>query len=66
MPYGAALRNYRKHIARLIGSANAVGKYFEVEEEETRKFLRRLSTSPSDLSVQLRKYVVLYFIQAPI
>lgn len=66
MPYGAALRNYRKHIARLIGSANAVGKYFEVEEEETRKFLRRLSTSPSDLSVQLRKYVVLYSIQAPI
>ncbi|KAK0477607.1 cytochrome P450 [Armillaria novae-zelandiae] len=55
MPYGAALRNYRKHVARLVGSTNAVGKYFEVEEEETRKFLRRLSTSPSDLRAQLRK-----------
>lgn len=55
LPYGDRFRNSRRLFHRLIGSHSAMEKFLPAEENETRRFLRRVLTQPEDLAVHIRK-----------
>ncbi|KAJ7268013.1 cytochrome P450 [Mycena rebaudengoi] len=57
LPYGARFRTFRKHFAKLIGTAGAVRRFIPLAEDETRHFLKRLLSRPGDenISAHLRK-----------
>jgi hypothetical protein len=55
MRYGARFRTFRKYIAQLIGSVNAVERFAQSEELEARRFLKRMLLRPDDLPSNLRK-----------
>lgn len=57
LPYGARFRNYRKYIAKMIGSVNAVKNLSTMEEVETHRFLKRMLAHPESLVANLRKFV---------
>ncbi|KAG1756032.1 cytochrome P450 [Suillus lakei] len=54
LPYGDHLRRYRKYFHRVIGSRAAVNVYSQVEEIETRRFLKRVFTKPDQLQAHVR------------
>ncbi|KAJ7483563.1 cytochrome P450 [Mycena latifolia] len=57
MPYGARFRTFRKHFAKLLGSAGAMRQFVPVVEAETHRFLKRVLLKPSadSISPHLRK-----------
>ncbi|KAJ7440250.1 cytochrome P450 [Mycena latifolia] len=57
LPYGARFRTFRKHFARLIGTAGALRHYVPLVEAETHRFLKRLLLKPDadSVSAHLRK-----------
>lgn len=59
MPYGERLRIFRRHVARLIGSADAIHQFLPLQEHETRRFLKRVLANSSNLSANLRKSVLI-------
>ncbi|KAG1833631.1 cytochrome P450 [Suillus subalutaceus] len=54
VPYGDRFRQYRKNIHRVIGSRAAVDTYSQVEEDETRRFLKNVMTKPDQLQEHIR------------
>jgi hypothetical protein len=56
-PYGTRFREYRKFIARIIGTRGSVKRFHPLEEKETQKFLARVLADPHNLSAHARKYV---------
>ncbi|KAG1756034.1 cytochrome P450 [Suillus lakei] len=54
LPYGDHLRLHRKYFHRVIGSRAAVNVYSQVEEIETRRFLKRVFTKPDQLQAHVR------------
>ncbi|KAG1855193.1 cytochrome P450 [Suillus subalutaceus] len=54
LPYGDRFRRQRKNLHRVIGSRTAVDVYNEIEEVETRRFLKRLLANPDQLQEHVR------------
>ncbi|KAG2043176.1 cytochrome P450 [Suillus americanus] len=54
LPYGNRLRRHRKNFHSIIGTRAAVGKFSQVEEVETRRFLKRVFTKPDQLLAHVR------------
>ncbi|KAG1823196.1 cytochrome P450 [Suillus variegatus] len=54
LPYGDRFRQQRKSLHRIIGSRAAVGVYNEIEEVETRRFLKRMLAKPDRLEEHIR------------
>ncbi|KAG2151900.1 cytochrome P450 [Suillus cothurnatus] len=54
LPYGDHLRRHRKNFHSVIGTRAAVGIYSQVEEVETRRFLKRVFTKPDELLAHVR------------
>lgn len=57
LPYGDRFRQQRKNLHRVIGSRTAVGVYNEIEEAETRQFLKRVLAKPDRLQEHVRHTV---------
>lgn len=55
--YGERFRNYRRLFHQLIGTNVSMSQFHPVEEAETRKFLKRLLSTPQDLAEHVRKFV---------
>jgi hypothetical protein len=58
LPDGDRFRRYRRNLHRVIGSRAAVGIYNQIEEVETRRFLKRVLTKPGQLQAHIRRYVL--------
>jgi hypothetical protein len=58
LSYGDRFRYYRKNIHRVIGSRAAMAVYEQIEEIETRRFLKRVFAKPEQLQAHIRQYVV--------
>ncbi|KAG2077744.1 cytochrome P450 [Suillus decipiens] len=54
LPYGNQLRHHRKKFHNVIGTRAAVAIYSQVEEVETRRFLKRVLTKPDQLQAHVR------------
>ncbi|KAG1745658.1 cytochrome P450 [Suillus lakei] len=54
LPYSDRFRLYRKNFHRVIGSRAAVDAYNEIEEVETRRFLKRVLAKPDELQEHVR------------
>ncbi|KAG2077736.1 cytochrome P450 [Suillus decipiens] len=54
LPYGNQLRRHRKNFHNVIGTRAAVGIYSQVEEVETRRFLKRVFAKPNQLQAHIR------------
>jgi hypothetical protein len=59
LQYGDRLRRHRKNFHSVIGTRAAMSVYNQVEEIETRRFLKRVLTSPDQLQAHVRQYVFL-------
>ena len=60
--YGSEFREYRRLMARVLGSRKSVEAFVPIIEEQTGKLLVRLLREPaSDLASQIRKYVLSRF-----
>ncbi|KAF9045406.1 cytochrome P450 [Panaeolus papilionaceus] len=55
VPYGDRFRNYRKYFHQTIGSASAMAEFHPVEEQETRKFVKRILQNPDALAEHVRR-----------
>ncbi|KAG1817246.1 cytochrome P450 [Suillus subaureus] len=54
LPDGDRFRRYRRNLHRVIGTRAAVGTYNQIEEVETRRFLKRVLTKPGQLQTHVR------------
>ncbi|KAG1874858.1 cytochrome P450 [Suillus subluteus] len=54
LPHGDRFRQQRKNLHRVIGSRAAVDVYSEIEEVETRRFLKRVLANPDQLQEHVR------------
>ncbi|KAG2034085.1 cytochrome P450 [Suillus americanus] len=54
LPYGDRLRRHRKNFHNVIGTRAAMGIYNQVEEVETRRFLKRVFKKPDQLLPHVR------------
>ncbi|KAG6845597.1 hypothetical protein H0H87_006650 [Tephrocybe sp. NHM501043] len=54
LPYGDRFRRYRRMFHTVIGSRISMNQFSHTEELETRKFLRRVLTQPTDLAAHIR------------
>ncbi|KAG2158979.1 cytochrome P450 [Suillus bovinus] len=54
LPYGDRLRQHRKYFHSVIGTRAAMGIYNQVEEVETRRFLKRVFATPDQLQAHVR------------
>ncbi|KAG1855197.1 cytochrome P450 [Suillus subalutaceus] len=54
LPHGDRFRQQRKNLRRVIGSRTAVDVYSEIEEVETRRFLKRVLANPEKLQEHVR------------
>ncbi|KAG1907690.1 cytochrome P450 [Suillus fuscotomentosus] len=54
LSYGDRFRYYRKNIHRIIGSRAAMAVYEQIEEIETRRFLKRVFVKPEQLQAHIR------------
>ncbi|KAG2077741.1 cytochrome P450 [Suillus decipiens] len=54
LPYGDHLRSQRKHFHNVIGTRAAVRIYSQVEEVETRRFLKCVFAKPDELQAHIR------------
>jgi hypothetical protein len=57
-PYGNCLRWHRKNFHSVIGTRAAMNVYSQVEEIETRRFLKHVLATPDQLQVHVRQYVL--------
>ncbi|KAF8631286.1 hypothetical protein AX15_002609 [Amanita polypyramis BW_CC] len=55
LPYGDRFRRYRRLFHSLVGSHAIIKTFVPVEEQETRRFLRRVLAKPEDLQTHIRK-----------
>ncbi|KAG2139993.1 cytochrome P450 [Suillus cothurnatus] len=55
LPDGDRFRRYRRNLHSVIGSRAAVGIYNQIEEVETRRFLKRVLTKPGQLQAHIRR-----------
>ena len=55
LPYGPRFREYRKFMAKAIGSKAQVERHLPLVERETVQLLRRILDKPEDVSGNLRK-----------
>lgn len=58
LPDGDRFRRYRRNLHRVIGTRAAVGIYNQIEEVETRRFLKRVLTKPGQLQTHVRQYAL--------
>jgi hypothetical protein len=58
LPYGDRFRRYRRNFHQVIGSRAAADVYNEIEEVETRRFLKRVLANPDQLQQHVRQYVL--------
>ncbi|KAG1852552.1 cytochrome P450 [Suillus subluteus] len=54
LPYGDRLRRHRKNFHNVIGTRAAMGIYNQVEEVETRRFIKRVFKKPDQLEAHVR------------
>ncbi|KAG1773897.1 cytochrome P450 [Suillus occidentalis] len=54
LPYGDRLRRHRKNFHSVIGTRAATNVYSQVEEIETRRFLKRVLATPDQLQAHIR------------
>ncbi|KAG2040012.1 cytochrome P450 [Suillus americanus] len=54
LPDGDLFRRHRRNLHRVIGTRAAVGIYSQIEEVETRRFLKRVLTNPGQLRAHVR------------
>ncbi|KAG2738465.1 cytochrome P450 [Suillus brevipes Sb2] len=54
LSYGDRFLRYRKILHRAIGNRAAVGEYLQIEEAETRRFLKRVLAKPDQLQEHVR------------
>ncbi|KAG2360788.1 cytochrome P450 [Suillus spraguei] len=54
LPYGDRFRQQRRNFHKVIGSRAAVDVYNEIEEVETRRFLKRVLAKPDQLQEHVR------------
>lgn len=63
--YGNQFREYRRLMARVLGSRKSVESFVPIIEEQTGKLLSRLLREPTaDLPSQIRKYVSRFWIRS--
>ncbi|KAK7061420.1 cytochrome P450 [Favolaschia claudopus] len=55
LPYGDRFRRYRRLFHNIIGSRSAIKLFLPVQEQETKRFLRRVLAKPGDLPQHIRK-----------
>ncbi len=55
LQHNARFRNFRRHIAKLMGTGNAIVKYHRMIEGEMRRHLKRVLVHPEELEESLRK-----------
>jgi hypothetical protein len=55
LPYGERFRRERKMFHRAIGTSNAMKQYLHIEEQETRRFIRRVLENPDALGGHIRQ-----------
>ncbi|GJE86541.1 cytochrome P450 [Phanerochaete sordida] len=55
LPYGERFREYRRFMAKLIGSKTHMVRHLPLVEHETRSFLRRLLRHPDAVTADIRK-----------
>jgi hypothetical protein len=55
LPYGDRFRVYRKQIAKVLGSIEAVSRFYPLQEVEVGHFLLRVLESPDDWAGHVRK-----------
>ncbi|KAF8989842.1 OrdA protein, partial [Hymenopellis radicata] len=55
LQHNTRFRNFRRHIAKLMGTGNAIVKYHPMIEGEMRRHLKRVLAHPEQLDESLRK-----------
>ena len=60
-PYGDRFRMYRKFIAKFVGGRAQVEKHLELQEYETKGFLKRILKDPEHVSDHIRRCVYLSY-----
>lgn len=56
--YTDKFRGMRRMLHQFMGGRTQVSKFYGIQEEESRRFLRRVLRDPKDISQHIRKYVV--------
>ncbi|GLB39728.1 putative cytochrome p450 [Lyophyllum shimeji] len=54
IPYGERFRRVRRLFHRIMGTSASMKNFSQIEEFETRRFLRRVLTKPGDLAAHVR------------
>ncbi|KAG6895729.1 hypothetical protein C0992_012999 [Termitomyces sp. T32_za158] len=54
IPYGNRFRSYRRLLHDVIGSKASIQKFYDVEQVETHRFIRRVLADPADLAQHIR------------
>ncbi|KAG6908101.1 hypothetical protein DXG01_006138 [Tephrocybe rancida] len=54
LPYGDRFRRFRRMFHTIIGSRASVSQFSHIEELETRRFLRRVLASPTELATHVQ------------
>ena len=54
-PYGDRFRNYRRYIAKIMGTPKLVSSFNALEEEEMHKLLKRIAETPNDVEQHMRR-----------
>ena len=57
--YTDRFRGMRRMLHQFMGSRTHVTRFYGIEEEETRRFLRHVMNYPENLSEHIRRYVLL-------
>ncbi|KAF8348622.1 cytochrome P450 [Amanita rubescens] len=55
IPYGHRFRNYRKMFHQVIGTHDAMSKFYHIEEMETHRFLKDIQAKPEQLAAHIRR-----------
>ncbi|KAJ3503678.1 hypothetical protein NLJ89_g8325 [Agrocybe chaxingu] len=55
LPYGERFRNYRRMLHHVVGTPTAVSEFYQVEEKETRHFLKLVLAEPDLLAEHIRR-----------
>jgi len=55
MPYCERFRTHRKLLHKIIGTPSSMSNFHLLEEQETRRFLKRVLDKPDDLAAHVRK-----------
>jgi hypothetical protein len=62
LPYGDRFRRYRRFFHGLIGSNSLMKPYRPMQEQQMRRFLRKVMSDPEQLQEHLRQYVLIILI----